>query len=131
MLLVCPKRRRSLPAEPAGPPDATLRFTGIHRDSSSFLDRYAGELLLAKMRPESEDVPAEQTASEVRSIGAIFHPGLSTGRDTLAAALVILGIIAFEKGQPERASQDSEAFCRLGFRKACQILKRHRWETQS
>ena len=131
MLLVCLICRKILPIGPAVPPDSTLQLTCIHGDSSVFLDRYAGELLPAQIRPASADVLRAQPASGDRLIGAIFHPGLSTGRDTLATIFVILGIIAFQMGQPEKALQDAEAAWRSGFGKGCQILKRCRRETQS
>jgi len=41
------------------------------------------------------------------------------------------GRIHFQLGQREKALQDTDAACRQGFGKACQILNRYRRETQS
>jgi len=131
MLLVCLIWLKIFPIGRTVPSDSTLRLSCIHGESSMFLDRYAGELLPAQIRPVSADVLRAQPASGVRLIGAIFHQGLSTGRETLATVFVILGIIAFQMGQPEKALQDAEAAWRSGFGKGCQILKRCRRETQS
>lgn len=46
-------------------------------------------------------------------------------------ALYNRGRIHFQMGQPEKALQDTEGSCRLGFAKACQLLKRYDRETQS
>jgi tetratricopeptide (TPR) repeat protein len=46
-------------------------------------------------------------------------------------ALYNRGRIYFQKGHVDAAFQDAEAACRLGFKKACQLLKRHGRETQS
>lgn len=46
-------------------------------------------------------------------------------------ALYNRGRIYFQKGDVDAAFQDAEAACRLGFKKACQLLQRHGRETQS
>jgi len=46
-------------------------------------------------------------------------------------ALYNRGRILFQKGHVDEAFQDAEAACRLGFTKACQLLKRHGREIQS
>jgi len=130
MLLVCSKCHKNLRVDHAGPPDSALRLTCSHGDRPLLLDRYAGKLLPAKARPASEDV-AERPASDVHSRQAVFHPRVSTGRDTMAAVFIIVGIIAFQMGQPKRVLQDTDSACRLGFDKTCQILKLYGPETQS
>ena len=98
MLLACPICRKDLPIEPASAGDSALYVTCFHCESPLILDRYKGELMRANVKPASEDGIEEPPASEVPSKETIFHPRLSTGRDTLAAVFVIVCIIAILTG---------------------------------
>jgi tetratricopeptide (TPR) repeat protein len=57
-------------------------------------DRYKGELMPASIRPAPGYGLAERAVRKLPPKEAIFHPRLSTGRDTLAAVVVIVCIIA-------------------------------------
>ena len=52
-------------------------------------------------------------------------------REENAWALFNRGRIHFQKGREDKALADTEAACRLGFNKACQVLKRYRRESQA
>ena len=58
------------------------------------LDTYSGQLLPGKKRPVTREAVPPRSKRSRTPIDPIFQPRLSTGRDTLAAAFVILCIVA-------------------------------------
>jgi tetratricopeptide (TPR) repeat protein len=94
MLLACPICHKELPVEPTNSSDSSLDLTCVHCDSSLMFDRYRGELTPVNIRPAPGDGLVERAVRKPPSKEAIFHPRLSTGRDTLAAVFVIVCIIA-------------------------------------
>ena len=109
MLLACPICHKKLSVELTRSSDYSLGVTCIHCDSRLILDRYRGELIPANIRPAPGNGLSERPARVLPSKETIFHPRLSTGRDTLAAVFVIVCIIAILIGGMTLALETSSA----------------------
>jgi tetratricopeptide (TPR) repeat protein len=94
MLMVCPICHKRLPVDPAGPSDDVLRITCTHCSRALVLDRYAGELLPDRSGSESDDRPVASHMRRFSPAEQTFYPRLSTGRDTVLAAIVIVIVVA-------------------------------------
>lgn len=144
MQLECPQCRRRVPLAPPESPDAGRRMTCPHCRAPLMLDQFAGRLAAVKKAPVSDRAPQISRPVSAARPGGFIGSRRSSGRDTLAAVFVAACLAAimagglrlavgfhFEMGQTEKAFQDAEDACRLGFEKACALLKRYDRKTGS
>ena len=94
MELECPLCKNKLPVAQGSANAAITRLVCPHCDGPLLLDAFSGQLLAENKPPASRKTPLKKQLRTVSRESVIFHPRLSTGKDTLAAAFVIVCVVA-------------------------------------